>query len=180
MLILLHVKIAQVLHSDDCRHISLTLAAPARTSSALLPACLGLRRECPACGKGQAENLRTIDLGAEDTPQQYVAQRARGDFIVSACQPEATLDLSIAAQTTEPTSEDIKDLNVRIQWQISNSQRGLTFIPLELNRIKLFIFTDGSFADNEDISSQLGFIIVSAEAHCTEGYHSEIKGNIVH
>ena len=68
------------------------------------------------------------------------------------CQPEAVFDLSTAAQTTAPTPDDIKALNARIKWQIDNADRGLTFIPLRLDRMKLFIFTDGSFANNKDLS----------------------------
>jgi len=131
--------------------------------------------------KGQAKNLRAIDPTKPDAIQQYVAQRARGAYIASVCQPEAAFDLSIAAQTVQPSAHDIKALNVRIAWQVKNYDRGLTFIPLQLDRAKLFIFTDGSFANNKDLSSQLGFLIVLANEHRTgEGHNFEIKGNIVH
>jgi hypothetical protein len=131
--------------------------------------------------KGQAKHLRTINQEDKDAAQRYVEQRARGAYIASVCQPEAAFDLSVAAQTTEPTHEDIKALNVRIQWQIDNSQRGLTFIPLDLERTKLFIFTDGSFANNKDLSSQLGFLIVLGnESRTGEGDNFAIQGNIVH
>jgi hypothetical protein len=131
--------------------------------------------------KGQTAHLRTIDITAEDAAHQYIVQRARGAYIASVCQPEAAFDLSTAAQTTTPTAEDFKSLNVRIQWQINNPERGLTFVPLQLEEAKLFIFTDGSFANNKDLSSQLGFVIVIASERCTgEGHDFEILGNIVH
>lgn len=131
--------------------------------------------------KGQSAYLRTINPDDEDAAHQYIVQRARGAYIASVCQPEAVFDLSTAAQTTEPTKEDIAALNVRLQWQMDNPTRGLTFIPLQLNRTKLFIFTDGSFANNKDLSSQLGFIIVMATEQRTEDKSTfEICGNIVH
>lgn len=46
----------------------------------------------------------------------YVAQRARGAYIASMCQPEAAFDLYFAAQTTEPQKNDIAVLNQRLQW----------------------------------------------------------------
>ena len=49
------------------------------------------------------------------TKDQYVAQRARGAYIASVCQPEAAYDLSVAAQSVEPTEQDVKALNKRIQ-----------------------------------------------------------------
>jgi hypothetical protein len=89
--------------------------------------------------------------------------------------------LSVAAQTTEPTADDIKALNVRIQWQIDNAQRGLSFVPVDLTKMKLFIFTDGSFANNKDLSSQIGFLIVlGTERRTGKADNFELYGNIVH
>jgi hypothetical protein len=131
--------------------------------------------------RGQAALLRTINPQAPDAAQQYVEQRARGAYIASVCQPEAVFDMSIAAQTTDPSPADIKALNVRIQWQINNARQGLTYVPLDLTRTKLFIFTDGSFANNKDLSSQLGFLIVLATESRTEnGDKFHLYGNIVH
>jgi len=68
--------------------------------------------------------------------------------------------LSFAAQAADPQEENIKQLNKRIQWQINNAVRGLTFIPLDLSSLSLLAFTDASFANNKDLSLQIGFIIV--------------------
>lgn len=131
--------------------------------------------------KGQAKNLAEIDYKSKDAAQQYVEQRARGAYISSVCQPEAAFDLSVAAQTTEPSKEEIKVLNARTTWQRDNPDRGLTFIPLDLHRAKLFIFTDGSFANNKDMSSQIGFVIVLAtESRTGTNEDFTIYGNIVH
>ena len=49
------------------------------------------------------------------TPKdQYIAQRARGAYIASVCQPEASFDLSFAAQVINPSEGDAKDLNKRL------------------------------------------------------------------
>ena len=106
------------------------------------------------------------------TPKdQYVAQRALGAYIASMCQPEAAFDLSFAAQTVNHTEQDAIKLNKRIQWQINNHERGLQFVRLE-NTISLVVYTDGSFANNIDNSSQIRFVIVLAD---TSG-----NANIVH
>ena len=57
--------------------------------------------------------------------EQYVAQRARGAYTASICQPEASFDLSYAAQSTKFSSDDINALNKRLKWQIENQSRGL-------------------------------------------------------
>ncbi|EED13533.1 conserved hypothetical protein [Talaromyces stipitatus ATCC 10500] len=96
--------------------------------------------------------------------EQYVSQRALGAYIASLTQPEATFDYAFAAQSTNPQKEDIKYLNKRLQWQIDNPYRGLKFVKLNINTIKLYAFVDAAFANNKDLSSQIGFVIVLADA----------------
>ena len=121
----------------------------------------------------QCQNLRLVTTQSIDltssrgeirkavTPtDQYVAQRARGAYIATVCQPEAAFDLSFAAQVTDPQNDNIKQLNKRIQWQMENPTRGLTFVPLDVKSLSLVIFTDASFANNKDLSSQIGYVIV--------------------
>jgi hypothetical protein len=68
--------------------------------------------------------------------------------------------LSFTAQATDPQEENIKQLNKRIQWQINNAAKGLTFIPLDLNSLSLLVFTDISFVNNRDLLSQISFVLV--------------------
>jgi len=133
----------------------------------------------------QCENLNLVKLKTADltssrgvkrvavTPKdQYLAQRARGAYVASVCQPEASFDLSFAAQIPNPKESDAKALNKRLQWQINNKARGLRYVPLDLKTLKLVVFTDGSFANNSDNSSQIGLVIVLADG--------ENNANIVH
>lgn len=131
--------------------------------------------------KGQAQRLQLIDTNAPDAKQQYVEQRARGAYIASICQPEACFDLSSAAQHQEPTPDDIKTLNRRIQWQMDSQDRGLTFLPLNLETARLYVFVDGSFANNKDFTSQLGFAIILAnEDEINDRHEFSITGNLIH
>lgn len=111
--------------------------------------------------------------------QQYIEQRARGAYVASICQPEASFDLSIAAQHQEPTKEDIAALNKRLLWQMNNLRRGLTYIPIDLSAAKLFVFVDGSFANNKDFSSQLGYKIILANEDSRDDTFI-ITGNLIH
>ena len=54
----------------------------------------------------------------------------------------------------------MKQLNKRLQWQLDNPTRGLRFVRLDIQSLKLMVFTDASFANKQDLSSQIGFIIV--------------------
>ncbi|KAM4058304.1 polyprotein [Hirsutella rhossiliensis] len=86
---------------------------------------------------------------------------------------------SIAAQVQQPEAPDYKTLNKRIQWQTDNLQRGLRYVPLAFSTAKLMVFTDGSFANNKDLSSQLGFVIVLANEEQSPADFT-IRGNVLH
>ncbi|KAF1936185.1 hypothetical protein EJ02DRAFT_459741 [Clathrospora elynae] len=114
--------------------------------------------------KGQGTKIEAIGNTAERA-QKYMEQRACGAYIASICQPESSFDLSAAAQIQQPADGDYTKLNRRLQWQAENLERGLQYVPLDLATAKLVVFTDGSFANNQDLSSQLGYLIVLANEH---------------
>jgi hypothetical protein len=131
--------------------------------------------------KGQAEKIAIIDRKSPDRAQRYLEQRARGAYIASICQPEATFDLSVAAQAQLPMDEDCTKLNKRLGWQIDNLARGLRYVPLDLTIAKLIVFVDGSFANNRDLSSQIGFVLALAnEEPNGNSAQQKIRGNILH
>ncbi|KAF1937111.1 hypothetical protein EJ02DRAFT_459012 [Clathrospora elynae] len=130
--------------------------------------------------KGQGGKIKLVDIRASDRAQQYTEQRARGAYIASTCQPEASFDLSIAAQAQQPSNEDINALNKRLKWQMENLNRGLRYIPVELINAKLMVFVDGSFANNSDLSSQLGFILMLVNKSTNADSTFTICGNVIH
>ena len=71
-----------------------------------------------------------------------------------------------------PNKKDAELLNKRIQWQIDNPARGLKFVKLDVNTLQLIVFTDSSFANNKDLSSQIGYVIALTD--------STNRANIVH
>jgi hypothetical protein len=129
--------------------------------------------------KGQGGKIKLVDIRSPDRAQQYTEQRARGAYIASTCQPEASFDLSVAAQAQQPSDEDIKALNKRLKWQMENLDRGLHHVTVNLTEARLMVFVDGSFADNNDLSSQLGFVLMLVN-ESTEANTFTIRGNVVH
>jgi hypothetical protein len=129
--------------------------------------------------KEQARKLKLVDAKSENFKHEYMEQRARGAYIATICQPEAAFDLSVAAQHQNPTESEATALNKRLDWQIKHMERGIRYIALDLATVKLFVFVDGSFANNKDFSSQIGYeIIVANEITGDEVF--EIKGNLIH
>ncbi|KAI0998667.1 hypothetical protein K3495_g9526 [Podosphaera aphanis] len=128
--------------------------------------------------KGQAERIRLID-DSEDFLDEYKRQRARGAYIASIRQPEGSYDLSVTAQCQKASKDNVKALNKRLERQIKNKSRGLNFIHFQLKTAKLLVFVDASFANNEDVSSQIGYMIIKGneEAGADE---FRVVGNVIH
>ena len=80
-----------------------------------------------------------------------MAQCVRGAYITTVCQPESLYNLSFTTQVTNPQEADVKQLNKRIQWQINNTTRGLTFVPLDISSLSLLVFINASFTNNKDL-----------------------------
>jgi len=131
--------------------------------------------------KDQGKKIRLVDLKSVNRNKEYMEQRARGAYIGTICQPETAFDLSVAAQHQNPTDEDITALNKRLQWQIDHTDRGLNMVELDLPTLKIFVFVDGSFAGNKDLSSQIGYTIILANEVTYKGEaRFEIYGNLIH
>ena len=64
---------------------------------------------------------------------------------------------------------------------MDSQNRGLTFLPLNLETARLYVFVDGSFANNRDFTSQLGFAIILAnEDEINDRHEFSITGNLLH
>lgn len=64
---------------------------------------------------------------------------------------------------------------------MDNVNRGLTYILIDIKTAKLMVFTDGSFANNKDLTSQLGFLLVLANENMEKTTGTmKTEGNILH
>jgi hypothetical protein len=64
---------------------------------------------------------------------------------------------------------------------MQNLDRGLQYIPVNLKDAKLMVFMDGSFANNKDLSSQLGFVLTLVnESTGTDTNTFTICGNVIY
>jgi hypothetical protein len=168
----------------ECKErTELTVDKPMRFNGAVITqhknGCVSLTQERQCKNLSTVTTTRTDKTSSRgivreglDMKEQYRAQRALGAYVASMCQPEASCALSQSAQVKEPTEQDAKTLNKTLQWQSDNPTRGLKFVPLDLETPSIKVFTDSSFANNRDLSSQIGYLIVLADA--------QGRANIVH
>ena len=101
----------------------------------------------------QLPRLKKVKKGDKEG---YIAQRARGAYIASVCAPSLSYGFSAAAQVLgEPKDQDVTFLNRHIQR--CKKEHGLVYKPLR-RPFHMAVFVDAAFANNRDLSSQLGYI----------------------
>ncbi len=105
-----------------------------------------------------------------------MTQRARNAYVASICQLKASFDLFFAAQSIEVSSKDITTLNKRLQWQIDNHSRDLKYVKLDSTTLQLMIFTNSFFANNQNLFSQIDYVIYLVDSKYVNIVHwSSIK-----
>ena len=54
---------------------------------------------------------------------------------------------------------------------MENQERGLRYISLTLPQAKIFVFIDGSFTNNQDLSSQIRYVVtISTETSYDDSF----------
>jgi hypothetical protein len=138
---------------------------------------------CVLTVEGDILHLRQKNQGQKlklaTDKQTYVQQRARGAYIAIICQPEASFDLSAAAQIADSGKEEIARLNKRMKWQMANINHGLDYIAVNLKFVKLFAIVDALFANNKNLSSEMGYVIILGNERATNEFFI-IIGNLMH
>ncbi len=66
---------------------------------------------------------------------------------------------------------------------MKNIDRGIKYIALDLEHVKLFVFVDSSFVNNKDFSSQISYLIILVNKTETDSIGTNefiIKGNLIY
>ncbi|KAI0996097.1 hypothetical protein K3495_g12084, partial [Podosphaera aphanis] len=128
---------------------------------------------------GQSNKIKMVNPKSPNCLDDYKKQRALGAWISSTCQPLVAFRLSRAAQHKNPGDSEIKELNDALFEQLNNPNAGLKYIRLKLEDLKTYCWVDGSFANNNDLTSQVGFVITLGNE--TPGINEfTFRGNIIH
>jgi hypothetical protein len=111
------------------------------------------------------EKLQGLQLDSKF--EDYRSLRAKSMWLVNT-RPDISCATSFVSRTTqvifdsEPTKY-IKDLN-KIVRHVKRVRLPLLFPKLNLETLKLTVYTDSSYCNNDDLSSQLGYIIFLSDS----------------
>ena len=106
----------------------------------------------------QIGRLKELIIDSDDK-DAFISQRARASYIAGMCRPNVSYAIAYCWQILEPTKSDMRYLNTIIRQLQDTSNRGLNFVKLDAQDVVSAIFTDAGFATNQDLSSQLGFLV---------------------
>jgi hypothetical protein len=70
-------------------------------------------------------------------------------------------------------------LNKRLKWQLKYFNRGLTYISSDVLTAKLFVFVNGSFANNKNYNFQIRYEIIFTNK-IIKNDEFIINGNLIH
>jgi hypothetical protein len=77
--------------------------------------------------------------------------------------PDISCGVSILAQTSTIAGNDVRHLNTILRYVQRSWNSALHIRPLDPNTLRLVAFSDSSYANNSDLSSQLGYLCVLAD-----------------
>ena len=109
----------------------------------------------------QSEYIRNIELLPKTTTfDLFRSMRAKLNWI-SNSRPDISCAVSMASAVTEKLFNEskVKNLNSVIKHLKKTENMKLKFPPLDQETLKIVVYSDASFANNDDLSSQIGYIV---------------------
>ena len=115
---------------------------------------------------GQESYAKQLHVVRSDASFEYFRSfRAKFAWIGHA-RPDVVSSINKAAQVTPQTfgKDKILQINKAVKLVMKTASLCLIYGPLDKTSLQRRVYTDASFARNEELSSQLGFIILLCDA----------------
>ena len=118
----------------------------------------------------QSQKLKDIKYATSD--EDLVSIRALLQYIGTCTRPDlCSVSQMLATDVLHPSPRVHRKLNKLVRWATDTIHTGLNFINLNMNKLAIKLFTDSSFANNQDHKSQLGYVVILADDHNKANIH---------
>ena len=128
---------------------------------------LGPPRSFTLDQKVYIDNLSRLSLSVNY--EEFVRARAAFAWVAHG-RPDLCCSINRAAKVTEAlfSEKHVKEINKAIKHAKSTKEMVLSYKPLELESLNLRVYAGASFHSDDDMSSQLGYIVIQCDAadHC--------------
>lgn len=130
--------------------------------------------------KREAENVYSISnksklevLEIPKTERESVSARAKLQYVATVSRPDLASPVQLlASKVKHPSEETTKNLGKIIEYSKEKCQKGLRFVNLDKDTMRIVLFTDASFGNTQDLSSQIGFVVTLVDG--------DNNANIIH
>ena len=115
----------------------------------------------------QRKQIEKLDLLPLDATHREFKSKLMSMGWITHTRPDISCKVAQLAQVTENrfTEEHVKQLNSGIKYLKGTIDQGLSFKKLDLESLYIRVYTDAAFANNIDLTSQLGYIITLCDKH---------------
>lgn len=122
-------------------------------------------------GIHQSDKMRSLQIPTNN--QQLSSTRAQIQYIASCTRPDLSSSVQLmAAEMKDDSPTTYKKMEKIVKWCHDTCNIGLQYIPLDLDSLRLVLFTDAAFGNADKLNSQLGFVLVLVDENN--------NGNIIH
>lgn len=126
--------------------------------------------------------LKITSLSADCSFTDFRSKRQQLQWLTHT-RPDIAYAVNRASQVTEKSfaSRHVKDFNKIVTHVRDNPGKGLLQRRLDTDSLHLRVYTDSSFANNEDLSTQLGYLVLLCDARkrCNILHYSSHKSRRV-
>jgi Reverse transcriptase (RNA-dependent DNA polymerase) len=130
--------------------------------------------------KSFVRKLKKLNLDC--TFDEFRSARAQLAWIVHT-RPDVCVDVSMAAQVVEKgfCLKDVAMLNAAISRVVKTPDAGIRQQKLDISSLRLVAYSDSSFANNGDLTSQLGYMVCLVDKYkrCNIIHYSSYKSKRV-
>ena len=107
------------------------------------------------------------------TSDEAVSLRARIQYIATTTRPDLSSPSQLlSTEVINPIRSTFRKLKDLVNYCHATQEFGLKFVSLDANSLRVLLFTDASFGNAHDLSSQLGVVVIVVDASNT--------ANIIH
>lgn len=117
------------------------------------------------------QNAYTSCLKSEypRTAKEFATARGKASYATASTRPDQACAINQASQVRATLAENADHASLTAAIKALNSPRELVFPALDMDTLEIRVYADASWANNKDLSSQLGFMIylVDASGRCS-------------
>jgi hypothetical protein len=95
-----------------------------------------------------------------ETDKDLISVRAALQYIAGCTRPDiASCVQLLSSAVASPTRQTYNEMAQILNWLEKTDDLQLKFVPLDMQTIRMVVFTDASFANASNLASQLGFVV---------------------